>query len=177
MSNNAYAALKIIDFRNMLLARLLVTIAVQIQCVAVGWQIYALTKDPLSLGIAGLCEAFPAIGISLYAGHVADIINRKLIAILSVFTLIISLGNLSLFSANISNADHLVIIIYIAVALSGLARGFYAPAVFGLMSDIVPRELYGNAIAWNTVVWQGSAVIGPCLADYYIYWSARQKLI
>lgn len=163
MTASPYAALRISDFRLLIVARLLVTIAVQMQGVAVGWQIYSLTKDPLSLGLVGLSEALPALGISLYAGHIADIVDRKLIARASVLTMVISLSALAFCSGSVSNHGLLVILIYCIIAITGLARGFYAPAIFGILSDIVPRKLYGNAIAWNTTIWQASAVAGPCL--------------
>ena len=72
-----YAALKISDFRLFVSARFCVTLAIQIQSVVVAWQVYELTHDPFSLGLIGLAEAIPSIGVSLYAGHIADIILRK----------------------------------------------------------------------------------------------------
>ena len=69
-----YAALKIPDFRLFISARFCVTLAIQIQAVVVAWQVYEMTKDPLSLGLIGLAEAIPSIGVSLYAGHVADFV-------------------------------------------------------------------------------------------------------
>ena len=77
MTGSPYAALKIRDFQLLVAGRLLGTLALQIQGMAVGWQIYELTKNPLYLGFAGLAEALPALGIALYAGHVADMIDRK----------------------------------------------------------------------------------------------------
>jgi MFS family permease len=166
VANDAHNALKIIDFRFFLAARLCVNIALQIQGVVVGWQIYDLTKDPLSLGLVGLSEAFPAIGISLYAGHVADIIDRRLIALIAVFLLAVSCLFLAVASASSMNVGTLTIVIYCLIALCGLARGFYVPAIFGMMSDIIPRRLYGNAVAWNSTLWQASAVAGPCLGGF-----------
>lgn len=178
MANSAYSALRISDFRFFIAGRLLVNTALQIQGVAVGWQVYALTKDPLALGLVGLSEAFPALGISLYAGHIADIIDRRLIALIAVFLFIVSSIFLSVASAGLINAATLTMIIYLLMAISGLARGFYAPAMFGIMSDIVPRELYGNAIAWNATIWQASAVAGPCLGGLlYIYFAASKTYL
>jgi len=74
---NPYAVLAIKDFRFFIAARLLVTLAILVQAVVVGWQVYEITKDPLSLGLIGLAEAIPAITVSLYAGHLADIVERK----------------------------------------------------------------------------------------------------
>ncbi len=178
MAASAYSALKISDFRFYIIARLLVTVALQIQGVAVGWQIYALTKDPLSLGLLGLSEAFPAIGISLYAGHVADIIDRRRILLCATFLMIVGSLVLTIASALMSQGSMLVAIIYVLMAILGLARGFYAPAIFGMMSDIVPRKLYGNAVGWNSTIWQISAVVGPCLGGFiYIYFAAAKTYL
>ena len=81
-----YAVLQIRDFRFFILARLFVTLGIQVQAVAVGLQVYEITKDPLSLGLIGLSEAIPAISVSLYAGHLADIVPRRKI-ILALYQL------------------------------------------------------------------------------------------
>jgi hypothetical protein len=73
--HEAFAVLKIRDFRWLVLGRLLGTIGIQIQGMAVGWQIYELTKNPLWLGMIGLAEVLPAIAVSLYAGHLADVVR------------------------------------------------------------------------------------------------------
>jgi MFS family permease len=83
-----YAALKIPDFRLFILARFCVTLGIQIQSVVVAWQVYDLTLDPLSLGLIGLAEAIPSITVSLYAGHVADVISRKKIILVCLGTLL-----------------------------------------------------------------------------------------
>jgi hypothetical protein len=69
---SAYAALQITEFRWFVLSRFLLTLSIQMQGVAVAWQIYELTKDPLALGFVGLAEVIPAVSVSLYAGHIAD---------------------------------------------------------------------------------------------------------
>jgi len=164
--NDPYAALASRDFRLLLIGRLLATLALQIQGMAVGWQIYALTKSALCLGLIGLSEAFPAIGVALYAGHVADVVDRRLIVLTVTASLVLSVALLGGFSAALSASALLVPIIFCIIALSGLARGFYAPAMFGMVSDIVPRALYGNASAWNTATWQASSVAGPVVGGF-----------
>src|SRR5215203_3668261 len=86
---NPYAALRIPEFRLYIFARFCVTLAIQIQSVVVAWQVYEITKDPLSLGLIGLAEALPSIAVSLYAGHVADVVQRKKIILFCVATLLI----------------------------------------------------------------------------------------
>jgi MFS family permease len=170
--SSPYAALKIADFRALLAGRLMGTVALQIQGMAVGWQMYALTKDPLALGLVGLSEALPAIGVALYAGHVADIVDRRKILLWSIFTLILCLGALSGCSAALTDKNYLVGIIYFIIALSGFARGFFGPALFGLTGDIVPREHYANAAAWGSAAWQASAVAGPIVGGILFLWLA-----
>lgn len=175
MTNDPYAAIKIRDFRLLLAGRLLVTLALQIQGMAIGWQIYALTKSALYLGLIGLSEALPSIGVALYAGHVADVVDRSLIIRLVISTLFVTLLVLGFCSLGIGDAHILVPIIFVINALAGFARGFYAPAIFGTVSDIVPREHYPNAAAWNSTVWQASAVAGPLLGGGLYVWLQAPK--
>src|SRR3954470_21325205 len=93
-----YAALKIPDFRLYISSRFCVTLAIQVQSVVVAWQVYEITKDPLSLGLIGLAEAIPSIGVSLYAGHVADVVQRKKIIVTCISTLLICSFVLLLFT-------------------------------------------------------------------------------
>ena len=93
--HDAYAALKVRDFRLFISFRFFMTIAMQMQGLIIGWQVYELTKDPLSLGLIGLVEAIPFIIVALYAGHIADRFNRK--RIILVFLLLFMLGTVILF--------------------------------------------------------------------------------
>jgi MFS family permease len=170
MSEDPYAALKLANFRLLLAGRLFINLAFQIQGIAVGWQIYALTKSPLALGMIGLAEALPAIGIALYAGHIADVVDRRVIIRSVIVTSILALGLLGVSSSASLGVAILIPCIFALVGLSGFARGFYGPAVFGMLGDIVPRGLYGNAVAWNTVTWQASAVAGPVLGGIVYVW-------
>src|SRR3954467_11277322 len=101
--SSPYAALKMRDFRVFISARFCVTLAIQMQAVVVGWQIYEITKDPLSLGLIGLAEALPSIGVSLYAGHLADIIQRKQIIVATLATLFFCSLALFLFTVDIGS--------------------------------------------------------------------------
>src|SRR3954470_21864558 len=105
------------------------TLGTMIQATVVAWQVYALTKDPLSLGLVGLAEALPFIAAALYAGHIADRHDRKL---LSMIALAVQLGCGALLLLLTIYADHFlrntVLPIYGVVAISGLARSFLQPA-------------------------------------------------
>ena len=87
-ARDPYAPLRFPDFRRFVGSVLLLTVATQIQAVVVGWQIYAVTKDALSLGLVGLAEALPFIGIALFAGHVADRVNRRRVVALAMIVMV-----------------------------------------------------------------------------------------
>lgn len=153
------------DFRLFILARLFVTLAVMIQAVVVGWQVYEITHDPLSLGLIGLAEAIPAITVSLYAGHLADVVERKKIILICVITLVLCSIALLYFTTNIGAfiLNNGASPIYIVIFVSGIARGFLSPANFSFMPQLVNRDLYQNAITWNSTIWEGAAVAGPMI--------------
>ena len=163
---DAYAALRIPEFRSFVTARFCFTLAMQIQAVVVGWQIYDLTKDPLALGLIGLVEVIPSIAVALYAGHLADITSRKKIIVTCAAVLIFCSLFLLTYSFNLEHfLDRFgVVPIYLIIFISGCARGFIGPAVFSFMPQLLPsKTFYPNAVTWNTTIWQGGAVIGPAI--------------
>ncbi len=160
-----YAALKIPDYRLYISARFCITLAIQIQSVVVAWQVYEITNDALSLGMIGLAEAIPSVGLSLYAGHVADIVPRKKIIVTCVTTLLFcSLGLLCFtFPFGQTLLRNGVIPIYSVIFVSGIARGFLSPAFFSFMLQLVPRALYSNAVSWNSTLWETATISGLAL--------------
>jgi MFS family permease len=162
MLRSPYASLRIPDFRRLLIANGTLTVAREAQIVVVGWQVFELTHDPLTLGLIGLAEALPYIAVALYAGHVADRAERRALGVLGTVGVILSavaLLFLTLMPGAI-RADH-VWPVYLVIALSATARSFLRPAVFALSVDVVPRDLYPNAVAWRTSIWHLAAVLGP----------------
>ena len=161
--SNPYAALKIRDFRVFISARFCVTLAIQMQAVVVGWQVYEITKDPLSLGLIGLAEALPSIVVSLYAGHLADVVQRKKIIIITLVTLLLCSGALLFFTVELGSfiLHQGVFPIYAVIFVSGIARGFITPALFAFMPQLVPRELFQNAVSWNSTLWEMASIGGP----------------
>jgi len=173
MSNTAppprhdpYAALRVADFRWFILSRIFSTLALSMQVVAVGWQVYALTNDPLSLGLVGLMEALPTLAVVLYAGYLADRTDRRAIVLITLMALTLcAVGLLALTTERLPAllADNRLVLIYSFIFFTGLARGFFRPASFAFMSQLVPRELYANSSSWNGAIWQGASVAGPAL--------------
>lgn len=138
------------------------TIAAQIQVIVVSWQIYAITHDPLSLGLIGLSEALPFIAAALFAGHIADVSNRQRISIVALFVLVLcGLALLSFSFVPAASLGQAIWPFYVVIGVSGLARSFLQPARNALGAEIVGRDLYHNAISWRSSTWQAAAVIGP----------------
>jgi MFS family permease len=160
-----YAALQILDFRFFISARFCVTLAIQVQSIVVAYQVYEITKDPWFLGLIGLAEAFPSIIVSLYAGHVADVTRRKNIIVTCVTVLL--LCSLALLYFTTDNSAFLILHgtlpIYSVIFVSGIARGFLSPAIFAFMPQLVPRELYSNAVSWNSTLWEIATIAGLAL--------------
>jgi MFS family permease len=165
---DSFAALRLPEFRNYISGRLLLTIASLIQAVIVGWQVYELTKDPFSLGLIGLAEAIPAILISLFAGHIVDTRNRKTVLLLSYGLLLFCAIFLFIISSDIIYfvLHKKLFLIYSVIFISGIARGFTMPAAFAFMSQLVPKNLFPNAVTWNATIWQLGAITGPAVAGF-----------
>jgi len=160
-----FATLRYKEFRSYLCMRFFLTFAYQMQAVIVGYYIYQLTKSALALGMIGLAEAIPSIGIALYGGYVADKSEKKrlLLMIFSVMWIcsaIMLLATLPEAHHYLSNA-HIVLIIYFMIFFIGLARGFYGPTAFSVMTRIIPRNLYPNSSTWNSSTYQTASVLGP----------------
>lgn len=159
-----YASLRISNFRRYILGLLAFTIGIQIQGTVVGWQIYELTNDKLALGLIGLAEALPFISTSLYAGHVVDRHDRRRIALSALLVLLACSIALALLPLALRTAPKMVVrAIYGVIVLSGLARSFLQPARQALGQELVPRELYANAITWRSGTWQLASVVGPAI--------------
>lgn len=163
IKSKAYEVLKIRDFRQFLLFRFFMTISTQMISVIVGWQMYELTHDPLDLGLIGLAEAIPQIGIALFAGHFADRLDRRKIILLANLSLFLCAGLLFLYSIDfLSFHEQLgTLPIFILIFIIGLSRGTIYPAVIAFWGQIVPERLYPQSSTWNSGVWHIAAVMGP----------------
>lgn len=160
-----YAALRYPEFRSYLGMRFFFTFAYQMQAVIIGFHIYHLTKDPLALGLVGLCEAIPAISIALYGGYVADKSEKRGL-LLKVFAGVFLCSLIMLvITTNQMHAyvpvSYIVPIMYLMVFGIGIARGFFSPATFSLMAQIIPKKLYPNSSTWNSSSWQAASILGP----------------
>lgn len=154
-----YIALKFPDFRFFVALKVLMTMALQFQAVIVGWHVYSITHDPLSLGLIGLVEIIPNFSVTLFAGHFADLYNRKKI----VFSCLAVLFFCSLglyYTAFHVSPDQKIFLLYGIIAISGFARGIIAPSLFSILTECVPKEHYVNSTSWHSTLWQVSFMLG-----------------
>ena len=172
LPHDPYAALRHPGFRWFVLSMGLVTLGMQMQAVVVAWQVYERTGDPLALGLVGLSEALPFLGVALFGGHVADRFNRRRICVLSVLALALC-GSL-LFGFTRASATgpwaRAVVPIYGVIFLTGLVRAFYRPAHVALSADLLPKDLYANGSTWRVSVFHTCMVVGPAIGGLVYAW-------
>ena len=153
-------ALRHPGFAGFLAARFLAVFAVQMQTVAVGWQVYAIRHDPLDLGLVGLSQFLPFVPLVLIAGHFADHFNRR--RILALCYTIQVLCALMLFWFTLSGLN-VVWPVFAVMLLFGITRAFAMPASQAILPNLVPVESFGNAVALNSSAFQVATIAGPTL--------------
>jgi len=156
----AFGVLRHTSFVRFMAARLLATLAAQMQTVAVGWQVYAITRDPLDLGLIGLSQFLPFIVLVLPAGQVADHHDRARILSLCYLTATLCAVVLLLFTWQ---GIHAAWPVFAAMVLLGCARAFSMPSSQALVPNLVPAEDFSRAVALNSSAMQIATVVGPAL--------------
>ncbi len=157
-SHTRFAAFAYPAFSRYWTARFCSTFAVQIVSVAVGWQVYDLTRDPMDLGIIGLVQFLPLLLLVLVTGSVADRFGRRRVMAVSVSLEAICAAAILFFSIRGLSSP---LPIFIALAGMGTARAFFGPASQSLVVNLVPMNVFANAISWNASSWQFSSIVGP----------------
>lgn len=160
VQRQSLAAFRYRDFTLYQSARLFTVLATEMQSVAVGWQVFEMTKRPLDLGYVGLAQFWPTIVLFLAAGHAADRFNRRNIVTLCYAGL--GLASAILFFLTISGSRS-VHAIYAALTLVGVVRAFNGAAGQSMVPQIVPEQYFPNAVAWAQTVFNTATIIGPAL--------------
>ena len=169
-----YAALRFKEFNVFLLVRFALVFGWSMQFIIIEWQVYTLTKDPLSLGIIGLMEIIPAFTMALFAGHIVDQSEKRnlLAKCIAAFSFI-SFGLFLLTWPRVVGdwtVNSVLSCIYGLVFFGGFLRSFFGPTIFSLVALIVPKKVYPNAATWNSSTWQMASVLGPAFAGACIHW-------
>ena len=140
------------------IARFLIVAAVEMQAVAIGWQVYEITHRPVDLGYVGLAQFLPGILLFPISGHASDRYERR--GVLSAcyggfavcFALLFVLARRGM---------HSVASIYLVLILLGVVRSFNGPASRSILPQLVPVEHFPNAVAWNATTFQAATILGP----------------
>src|SRR5216683_3798040 len=140
------------------IARFLIVAAVEMQAVAVGWQVYEITKRPLDLGFVGLAQFLPAILLFPISGHASDRFERR--HVLSAcyggyavcFALLLAVAE---------RGGHSVASIYVVLVMIGVVRSFNSTASRAILPQLAPAEHFPNAVAWNASIFQAATILGP----------------
>jgi MFS family permease len=142
--------------------------AFMMQGVAVGWQIYDMTHNPLDLGLVGLVQFFPLIVTSVIAGQVLDLVDRRVVAALcqigkAAAALALAIGSLQGWLSR----ETMFVILFV----SGTARAFEIPTMHSILPGVVPATILPRAIAASASAQQTAVICGPSLGGL-LYGSA-----
>jgi MFS family permease len=160
-----FTALKIKNFRNYQIGAFLSEIGNQMQVVAIAWQVYEITRNPVSLGLIGLSNLIPILGFSLIGGLVADKVDRKKLIILSLFS-----QTILAFTLFILTYTHTIapLWIYLILFLISVAQSFSLPVRQSVSPNLVPKKYLINATSLGTLQHQSAILIGPAIAGFII---------
>lgn len=148
------------NFVSYILARFFIVIALEMQSVAVGWQVYDITHRPIDLGYVGLAQFLPGFALFLFGGHAADLFDRRKL----LSWCYAGFGLCSAMLLAISwQAPRSVHFIYVVLVLLGVIRSFNWPASRALLPQLVSEEHFPNAVAWNASTFQVATIAGPAL--------------
>jgi MFS family permease len=157
-SPSQYAAFQHGAFLRYWLSRFLSTFATQVVSVAVGWQVYDLTRDPFDLGLVGIIQFAPSLALVLVTGAAADRFGRRrIMGLATALEAICAAALVVLTLRGLTGPGP----IFALLAVFGIARAFLGPAAASLVANLVPPQDFANAVAWNSSAWQTATIVGP----------------
>src|SRR5713101_7852486 len=158
--HSGLAAFHHIDFTLYQLERFCIVAALEMLSVAVGWQVYEITRRPLDLGFVGLAQFLPNVFLFLLAGHAADRFSRKNLLMICNLGFALCCALLIEITQPGTNS---VRPIYVVLVLLGIVRAFNSPAGRSMLPALVPVEVFPNAVAWNSTTYQAASILGPAI--------------
>lgn len=155
-------------FRWLMLFRISTLLSYQIVSVTVGWHIYELTHDTLSLGLVGLAEVIPYFCVAPFSGYLVDHLPRRKLGAAACLLLGINAAALALVAGNILLHTHGTWPIYLAVAIGGVGRSFLGPVYNALFARVLRREQFTTGASMGSVVFQTGLILGPALGGLIV---------
>ena len=163
-THDAYAAFRIPAYRRYFSGNLIFILGLQMQKVAVGWEIYERTGSALNLGLVGLVQFLPQLAFVAVAGHITDVYNRKHVLMASVGLSAVAAAILAVNAAR----EGPILLLYSCLFLSGAARAFWMPSRSAFLPRIVPLSIFSNAVSWNTSGFEIASFTGPAVGGFII---------
>jgi MFS family permease len=167
-----FEALKIPQFRNLVIGRFIFIMGLRMMSTLVGWWIYNLTNAPIAIGIVGLSEFIPAVSLALYAGHVIDMSEKRKMMLMGVGLYGLAALLLLILSTplgtNHLHPHYIAATIYLIIFGTGVIRSFTGPIFNVMLAQIVPKSKLQNAITWNTGVFLSASVMGHAMGGFFI---------
>ncbi len=173
ITNDPFAAVRIPEFKNLMLGRFTFIMALRMMGTLVAWWVYELTGDPFAIGLVGLSEVIPALSMALYAGHVIDKSEKRKLVLRGVFFYFLAAAVLLFFSTSYIGthfSNHTIAIgIYAVIFCTGIIRAFTGPTFSAMLASIVPRQYLQNATTWNQGSWLSASVTGHAMGGFLIW--------
>lgn len=161
-SSSAWPLLRLPGLRWLLAYRIGAMLSYQIVAVAVGWQLYQRTGDPLALGLVGLAEVLPYFCVAPFAGHLVDHLRRRRLGLFACTGLLLTAAAL-LATTHPALAAIGVWPVYAAIALTGMVRAFLTPVYMALFARVLPRQHYAGGASLGSITFTTALVAGPAI--------------
>ena len=162
--HDPYAPFRIPAYRRYAVGGIVTRLGTRMQSVAVGWDVYQRTGEPLALGLVGLAQVIPAVLLALPAGWLADTFDRRQVVLLSLLAMTLTSAGLALQA--LLGAD--VWVVYALLTLDAVVGSLGRPARSSLVPRLVPRSVFPGAVAWNNSLFQLAGVVGPAVGGFVI---------
>ncbi|WP_346238931.1 MFS transporter [Niabella insulamsoli] len=172
ITNDPFAAVRIAEYRNLMIGRFTFVAAMRMITTVVGWWIYQLTKDPLAIGLIGLSEVIPALSLALYSGHRVDTNDKRKLILQGItgylFAALILFALSTSETQALLHTSHISWFIYGVFFFTGMLRSFVGPCFSAMIATIVPKNLLQNATTWNQGTWLSASVTGHAVGGFLI---------
>jgi len=172
LKTDPFAAVKVIEYRNLLTGRFAFIMGLRMMSTVIGWWIYLLTNDPFAIGLVGLSEVIPALSLALYAGHVIDQSEKRKLLLKGIILYFLAAVTLIFISSHYTSqhlSNHwIAICIYFVIFCTGIFRAFTGPVFNAMIAYIVPRDDLQNATTWSQGTYLSASVTGHATGGFLI---------